>query len=136
MNSRSAAGIVLKNNKIFIAFRVPVGAMGERWEFPGGKVEDGESYEETLIREYKEEFALDVTVGRHIADASFVHDGKTIDLAAYEVIFSDDVQKIVLSEHTETRWVSIDEIKQLSFVDSDMLLYNAVAEWVASEVNA
>ncbi|MBQ0168120.1 MAG: (deoxy)nucleoside triphosphate pyrophosphohydrolase [Treponema sp.] len=132
-NARSAAGIVLKNNKIFIALRLPVGDMGNRWEFPGGKVEDGESYEETLIREYKEEFGVNVTVGNHIADASFSHNDKTVALSAYEVFFSDDVQKFILTEHSETQWVSPEEIRNLSFVDSDMLLYEEVLKYVKEQ---
>lgn len=107
--------------------------MGERWEFPGGKVEDGESYQETLIREYKEEFGVDVTVGRHIADASFQHGAKTVNLEAFEVFFSEDVQKFILSEHTEVKWVAIEDIKTLPFVDSDMLLYEKVVSWYKKE---
>lgn len=136
MSARSAAGIILKDNKIFIALRIPGGDMGERWEFPGGKVEDGESFQETLVREYKEEFGADVNVGRHIADASFTHNGKQVELSAFEVSFTEDVQKFILSEHTETRWATLDEIKTLPFVDSDLLLYDDVADWAAAQKEA
>lgn len=127
--AKSAAGIVLKDNKVFIALRVPGGDMGERWEFPGGKVEEGEGFEETLIREYKEEFGVDVKVGKHIADASFKHGEKDVFLSAYQVFFPEDVQKFILSEHTDTKWATFDEIKALPFVDSDLLLYNDVVKF-------
>lgn len=129
INARSAAGIVLKDNKLFIALRVPGGEMGERWEFPGGKVESGESCKETLVREYKEEFGIDVTVGRHIADASFTHGGKNVALEAWEVFFPDNPGKFILSEHTDVKWVFPEEIEKLPFVDSDMLLYNDVLSY-------
>lgn len=135
MNARSAAGIVLKDNKIFIAHRIPGGDMGSRWEFPGGKVEEGESYQETLIREYKEEFGIDVEVGRHIADAVFVHNEKQVELQAYEVLFSEDVYNFILSEHTEVKWVVPEEIKNMPFVDSDMLLYDEVLSWCRKELH-
>lgn len=128
-NARSAAGIVYKDGKVFTALRIPGGEMGERWEFPGGKVEEGESFEETLVREYNEEFGVTVTVGRHIADASFQHGSKDVQLSAYEVFFSEDVQEFVLSEHTEVKWVSLEDIKALRFVDSDMLLYDDVVRF-------
>lgn len=127
--AKSAAGIVLKDKKVFIALRVPKGDMGSRWEFPGGKVEEGESFEETLVREYKEEFGIDVTVGKHIADATFKHGNKDVLLSAFQVFFSDDVQNFILSEHTDTKWVTFEEIKSLPFVDSDLLLYNDVVRF-------
>lgn len=136
MNARSAAGIVLKNDRIFIALRNPGGDMGQRWEFPGGKVEDEESFEETLIREYKEEFGINVTVGRHIADAVFLHGEKTVSLSAFEVIFPEDVQNFILTEHTETKWIQFDEIKKLPFVDSDLLLYDDVIRWIKNEAES
>lgn len=136
MNSRSAAGIVLKNNKVFIAFRIPGGEMGERWEFPGGKVEEGESYQDTLIREYREEFGVDVTVGRHIADARFDHAGKTVELSAYEVFLPENAGHFTLSEHTDTRWASLAEVRTLPFVDSDMLLYEDVVRWAQTEARS
>ena len=103
--------------------------MGERWEFPGGKVENGESPEVALQREYQEEFGVDVTVGAFIGSAVFTHNGEDSDLLAYEVSFNGE-EKFTLSEHTETGWSDIDEIPSLNFVDSDMLLYKTVKDYV------
>ena len=129
MKKQSVAGIVLKNRSVFIAKRIPGGQMGERWEFPGGKVENGELPEVALQREYMEEFGVDVTVGAFIGSAVFTHNGEDSDLLAYEVSFNGE-EKFTLSEHTETGWSDIDEIPSLNFVDSDMLLYKTVKDYV------
>ena len=124
----SIAGIICIDSLYFIAKRLPTGDMGNRWEFPGGKVEDGESYEQAIKREFMEEFALNVTIGEHLADASFTHHGVERQLHAYEVFFPVDNINWVLSEHSEVQWVPLDEIETLDFVDSDLLLLPKLKE--------
>ncbi len=125
----SVAGIVYSDSLFFIARRLPVGDMGSRWEFPGGKVEENETYQQALVREYMEEFGVPITVGNLIAEAEFFHKGKPIALHAYEVIFPEDDYSWVLSEHTEVKWASLEEIETISFVDSDSLLIPEIKKW-------
>ena len=68
MSKTSIACIAFNDNKVLIAHRNPTGQMGGRWEFPGGKVEDGESEETAVAREFKEEFGVSITVGPKIAN--------------------------------------------------------------------
>ncbi len=98
--------------------------MGDRWEFPGGKVEEGESDEMALKREYEEEFGAPVTVGPLLGTASFEHHGITRQVNAYRIYFTDT--NFTLTEHTQWRWASIDEIELLPFVDSDLKLVPAL----------
>ncbi len=94
--------------------------MGEKWEFPGGKVESGERDEAALEREYFEEFAVGVRVGCKLAGAVFEHKGDPVVLSAYAVeLLSKD---FVLSEHTEWDWASFADIERLDFADSDLKL--------------
>ncbi len=125
----SVAGIVRVDGLFLVAHRLPTGVMGCRWEFPGGKVEDGESFQETLIREYQEEFGISVDVGEFIGETFFEHNGKRVMLHAYEVIFPEDDYQWVLTEHTEVKWVPLEEIETLLFVDSDLLLLPQVSAW-------
>ena len=65
-DKHSVAAIVVKNGRVLIGKRSDVGQMGGRWEFPGGKVDPGETYEEALKREFREEFSQDIIVIHNI----------------------------------------------------------------------
>ncbi|WP_407396893.1 (deoxy)nucleoside triphosphate pyrophosphohydrolase [Treponema sp.] len=123
-----------QEGKVLIAHRNPTGQMGNRWEFPGGKVEDGEEETVGIVREFQEEFGVEVKVGEYIADAEFEHNGKKRLLHAYRIYVPHDgmTERYVLTEHTEYRWVDLAEIGGLDFVDSDLLIYPAVKKYAES----
>lgn len=127
MSKQSIAGIIVVDNLVFIGKRLPQGQMANRWEFPGGKVEEGESHKEALLREFQEEFMIDIEVGECIAKADFKHNDDTVNLFAYEIKIKDiDNVSWILSEHTDVNWVSFDKISELEFVDSDLLLLTQI----------
>jgi len=95
--------------------------MGGRWEFPGGKVEEGESDADALRREFLEEFDAAVTVGPLLASGEFFHNGRKFALNGYRIFFASDDLRV--TEHDECRWADLDEIEALDFTDSDRLLF-------------
>lgn len=128
---RSVAGIVQREDGLFlVAQRIPGGDMGGRWEFPGGKVEEGETDEEALVREFDEELGVSATVGEILASARFFHHGREIPLNAYLV--SLDSCDFRLIEHTRTDWVPFAAIEELDFADSDRLLLTQLASKLVS----
>lgn len=135
MPNISIACIALNGNKVLVAHRNPVGQMGNRWEFPGGKVEPGEGESEGIVREFLEEFGVEVKVGEFIASAEFEHNGKIRQLHAYRIFVPHDgiKEKYVLAEHTEYKWVEFSEIENLEFVDSDLLIYPMVKEYAEKQ---
>ncbi|WP_303920831.1 (deoxy)nucleoside triphosphate pyrophosphohydrolase [Treponema berlinense] len=136
MSKKSIACIAFNEKKVFIARRNPVGQMGGRWEFPGGKVEEGETDEQSIIREFEEEFGVKVQVGQQVAQACFKHDGDDFSLHAYLVTLPHDgmSEKFILTEHTEYRWAELAEIPTLNFVDSDLLIYPQVCKFLADSL--
>jgi 8-oxo-dGTP diphosphatase len=120
----SVAGIAVKDGRFFIAQRRAGGDLGEKWEFPGGKVEQGESDEEALRREYLEEFGVLIQTGPFLGSASFEHYGKTHTVNAYRVYFSGG--DLTLREHKRWRWADFEEIATLDFAESDRKLLPAL----------
>jgi 8-oxo-dGTP diphosphatase len=121
---RSVAGIAFRGNRLFVVRRKEGGDLGGKWEFPGGKAEEGETDEAALAREYQEEFGVPADVGPFLASSAFTHNGMDFSLNAYRVGF--DEKNIRLREHTERRWARIDEIRKLDFADSDRKLLEAL----------
>jgi len=111
------AGILSKDGQVLIARRKPGKHMGEKWEFPGGKVEEGESPERSLRRELQEELDLRVRVGSLLCRVPYEGDGISLELLVYQV---DDFQGTpLLREHQEIRWVSPRELSSYELADSD-----------------
>lgn len=117
---QSVVGIVRKDNKFLLGLRTPGGDVGELWEFPGGKCEGDETHQQALIREYEEELAVHISVGRFIAHKHFQNKHRNFDLFAYEVIILKD-QACVSSVHSELKWFSLDELQKIPIVPSDAL---------------
>lgn len=130
--SDSVACIDYRDGKIFIAKRQNVGDMGGRWEFPGGKIDAGETAEIAIKREMQEEFSVGVEVFEKIGGCSFEHKNKICTVTAYSVHFEHDglEKPYILTEHTDYKWVNPEEIKNLSFVDSDLKLLPDVLEYI------
>ena len=74
-------------------------------------------------------------MGKKIAQAVFQYNGKDIQLEGYEIFLATDNPQWKLTEHTEIKWVTLDEIKNLHFVDSDLLIYPQVVEYFAKKDN-
>jgi 8-oxo-dGTP diphosphatase len=127
----SVAGISIDKGKIFIARRKPGGDIGEKWEFPGGKVEDGENDIDALIREYREEFGIAVEVGPFLSRAEFTHNGNKYLLNAYRIYFQPG--NLTMTEHIEWHWITLDEIAGLDFADSDRRLLPMLKMYLEAE---
>jgi len=129
---RSVAGIAVRDGKILVGKRKAGGSIGLLWEFPGGKVESGETDEQALIREFLEEFNLMIMPIRKLGESSFLNRHGRSELAAWEVALpktvSDDLSLIPLHEHTHLRWVSMEELAALQMPESDRSLIETLSK--------
>lgn len=127
---QSIAGIIFNNGRFLIGHRLPSGEMGNRWEFPGGKVDEGETPVDAIRREFREEFGISVVPREFISSAEFRNKGGPVELLAYHVaVPREPDHDYVLTEHSEVCWATMEEMEMLDFVDSDRLLFPAIKEW-------
>jgi 8-oxo-dGTP diphosphatase len=121
----SAAGIACRDGRYFIAKRGPGSVISGLWEFPGGKVRSDETPQEALVREYREEFSVDISVGERIHTSRFTNGGTEYDLEAFRITLHNEP---VLNEHTEYRWVSPESLRRYSFPESDRSIVEYLVE--------
>jgi len=113
----STAGVARKGEKYLVALRKPGSSIGESWEFPGGKQLESETPQETLKREYKEEFSVEIVVGDPLYTGYFENRNTHYRLEAFEVQLISD--SFVLNEHQAIRWISLKDLKRLPMAFSD-----------------
>ena len=115
------AALIKKDDKYLIARRAngSPDAIG-RWEFPGGKVEPGETEECAIEREIKEELSIDIKAIKFIANNIFENPYKTIDLRLYECEYVGG--NFDLHDHYEYKYVGIDEFDNIDWCPGDIPL--------------
>ncbi len=120
------AGLMIEEGKILIARRHMHDSNGGLWEFPGGKVEKGESPEQALSRELKEELDLYVKVGRLFGKNQFETPRAEFELKLY--LCRRLSGTIHLSEHSEFAWISLEQIDNYKFLSGDYVFLDQLKE--------
>ena len=115
------AAILQKEDKILIARKAEGKPLAGYYEFPGGKIEEGETEEESLIRELMEEMNIEIKIKAYIGESIYDYgDNKIIQLLGYtaEIISG----KIKLTDHNEYKWVALNEINSYKIAPADIPL--------------
>jgi len=121
-----AAGLLVRNGEVLICQRRPDQPMALQWEFPGGKIESGESPEQALGRELHEELGISATIGARVTRVrhNYRHGG-AVDLQFYAVhAFEGEIQNKIFHQ---VKWVRLEDLLQYDFLAADRGLIRDLA---------
>ncbi len=125
-HKKVTAAIITRDNKILIAQRAKKDELYGKWEFPGGKMEPGETEQECLKRELLEEFGIEVEIGEYVCSSFFVYNGTPMEMLAYYVtLISND---FVLYEHQQIKWVEKRDLLLFDFPEPDKPIIQKLLE--------
>ncbi|CRZ34039.1 8-oxo-dGTP diphosphatase [Herbinix hemicellulosilytica] len=123
------AAVIIENGKILIAQRKESQKLAGKWEFPGGKVEAGETLRECLIREIKEELGITIEVDDLFAEIKYRYDIEeigTINLYVFKARRIGGEYK--LTAHSQIKWVRPEELEDYDFVPADTSIIKKLKE--------
>ncbi len=121
------AAVIEKDNKVFAARRKPGMHLAGYWEFPGGKLEPGETPEHCLFRELQEELCIEARIGQYVGESLYDYGTKIVRLIAYQVEHIEG--EIQLIYHDELCWSAIEDLEDLDWAPADIPiieLYNTL----------
>ncbi len=117
---------VIEKNGLLLATRRPAHKKeGLKWEFPGGKIESGETEEIALAREINEELSIDVLPSKKLASITLATP-YPIQLVAWKCEWITG--EIKLTEHVAYRWISLDELGTIDLSEADRMLLPELSE--------
>ncbi len=119
------AAVIRHQGKILICQRPQGKNLAGCWEFPGGKVEAGESKPSALARECREELAASIIVGAPIGSAVHDYGGYSVDITFYECLL--DGRMPVAAEHSAIAWVAPSELESYNFCPADRQFIKALS---------
>ena len=119
------AALIWDENRFMICQRPSHKSCALLWEFVGGKVERGETKEQALVRECREELAVTITVGEEFMDVVHAYPDITVHLTLFHArIVSGTPQKL---EHNDIRWITPSEIPNFAFCPADKDILKRIA---------
>lgn len=121
------AAIIINNSKVFATQR-GYGEFKDGWEFPGGKVEAGESSEEALVREIREELDTEIEIVEFLETVE--HDYPKFHLSMDCFICSIKSGDLVLKEHEDARWLTKETLHSVEWLPADIGLIDSVRKYL------
>ena len=120
------AALIWKGNQFMICQRPAHKARGLLWEFVGGKVEPGETKEQALVRECREELAIAVQVGKVFMEVTHEYPDLTVHLTLFHASIQEGTPQLL--EHNDIRWITVEEIDQYPFCPADEVILDKLKE--------
>ena len=114
-----AAAIIQKDDRIFATQR-GYGPYKDGWEFPGGKIEPGETPEQALMREIREELDTDILVGEKLVQAEYDYPDFHLSMGCY--LCTIRAGNLTLKEHESAKWLRMDELDTVQWLPADRIV--------------
>ena len=111
------AALIWDGSRFLICQRPAHKARGLLWEFVGGKVDPGESKEDALIRECREELAVTISAGEVFMEVDHDYPDLNVHLTLFNAAIIEGTPRML--EHNDIRWITVDEIPQYEFCPAD-----------------
>ena len=115
------AAIIKKDNQI-LATKRGYGEFINMWEFPGGKIENGETKEEAIIREIKEELDCLIKPVKFALDLKYQYPTFYLKMSCFEAIIVEGSPKLL--EHNDAKWLTRNELDSLNWIPADIKIIN------------
>ena len=128
---RVSAAVIHDNGKI-LATQRGYGDFKGMWEFPGGKREEGESGEDTIVREIKEELKADISVEKFLITVEYQYPNFFLIMDCYLCTLTSE--ELTLTEHEDARWLDINDLDVVEWLPADIAALNAVKRHFGIEI--
>lgn len=115
-----------KQGQILIDRRLQSGVLGGLWEFPGGKIEPGETVEDCIKREIREELGIDIEVGNHLITIEHLYTHLHVTLIVHHCRYVSGTPQPL--ECDEIRWVTLAEIDKFPFPEANAQIIAALRQ--------
>ncbi len=125
------AAIIRDGNKVFATQR-GYGDYKDGWEFPGGKVEPGETAQQALVREIKEELDTDIAVGDYLTTIEYDYPTFHLSMQCFWCRIVDGTP--VLKEHEAARWLDVDHIDSVEWLPADLTIIDLIKDKMVDQV--
>ena len=120
------AAIIKRDGKIFATQR-GYGDYKDGWEFPGGKVESGETPQEALVREIREELAADIACGELLTTVEYDYTKFHLSMDCFWATLCPG-SEMTLLEHEAAKWLTVDELDSVDWLPADIEVVKAIKE--------
>ena len=118
-NIHVSAAIIMKDNKIFVTQR-GYGEFKDWWDFPGGKIEEGETPEECLKREIKEELKADINIDKYLCTVEYDYPNFHLKMECFICSLIDGHLELVEAE--DAKFITKDQLDNIDFLPADLLV--------------
>ena len=130
---RVVAAIIIHEDKIFATQR-GYGEFKDGWEFPGGKIEPGETPQEALVREIKEELDIEIEVKDYLETVEYDYPEFHLSMDCFFCTIRSG--ELVLKEHEAAKWLTAETLESVEWLPADKGLIEGIREYLVNQINA